>query len=241
AGLLRPDIFKTVTVMSAPFASPAPLPIGAPEAAASNIDTELAALGRPRKHYQRYYSTRPANADIMQAPGGLKDFIHAYFHMKSAGWHQNHPVELSGWTGEALAAMPTYYIMDQVTTMPEAVSVALPLSPSAWFSEADIDVYTMEYARTGFQGGLNWYRCRFVPEYLAELALFGGAKMRCPLAFIAGAQDWGIRQTPGAIKAMETRASTAFQGTTLIDGAGHWVQQEQPEAMVAAFKATMLT
>jgi len=160
--------------------------------------------------------------------------------MKSAAWPENCPFELSGWTGEALAAMPTYYIMDQATTMPEAVAAAMPVSPNAWFSDADIDIYTAEYARTGFQGGLNWYRCRFVLEYLAELSLFGGAKMQCPLAFISGAQDWGIRQTPGALQAMETRASIAYRGTTLIDDAGHWVQQEQPEAVVEAFKAAML-
>jgi len=52
-----------------------------------------------------------------------------------------------------------------------------------------------------------------------------------PTAFIAGAADWGVRQTPGALEAMTSRACTKFFGTHLIDGAGHWVQQEQPLAV----------
>jgi pimeloyl-ACP methyl ester carboxylesterase len=47
--------------------------------------------------------------------------------------------------------------------------------------------------------------------------------------FIAGAQDWGIFQTPGAIERMQTTACTAIKDCHLIEGAGHWVQQEKPE------------
>ena len=45
---------------------------------------------------------------------------------------------------------------------------------------------------------------------------------------IAGKQDWGIYQKPGAIEAMQTTACTDFRNVHLIDHAGHWVQQEQP-------------
>ena len=50
-----------------------------------------------------------------------------------------------------------------------------------------------------------------------------------PSVFIAGRQDWGIYQTPGAIDRMQTSACTAMRACHLIEGAGHWVQQEQPE------------
>ena len=240
AGLLRPDVFRTITVMSAPFVPPPALPLGAPEAETPDIDLALGRLPRPRKHYQRYYSTRPANADMMAAPMGLKDFLKAYFYMKGGDWPENRPRELAGWSAEALAEMPTYYIMDRADTMPAAVAPALASAQNPWQSDEDLSVYAAEYGRTGFRGGLNWYRCRFVPAYLRELGLYGGARMTAPLAFIAGAQDWGIRQTPGALAAMAARASADYRGASLIEGAGHWVQQEQPEAVIAAFKARML-
>ncbi len=239
AGLLRPDVFRTVTVMSAPFVSPSPLPIGAGEPAEADIETALARLPRPRKHYQRYYSTAAANGDMMAAPAGLHAFLRAYFHMKSADWLENRPHTLAGWRAEALAEMPTYYVMDLASTMPEVVAAAMPDAPNAWLSDAELAVYASEYARTGFQGGLNWYRCRFEPHYARELGLFGGARIRAPMTFIAGAQDWGVRQTPGALEAMAGRASTDYRGTSLIEGAGHWIQQEQPAAFLKAFRAAM--
>lgn len=239
AGLLRPDVFRTVTVMSAPFVPPPPVAVSAPEPAETDIASALAALERPRKHYQHYYSTPAANPDMTTAPEGLAAFIRAYFHMKGAGWHENRPHKLAGWTAEALAGMPTYYVMDLQHTMPEAVAVAQAAAADAWLSDAELAVYAGEYGRTGFQGGLNWYRCRYVPAYVREQAVFGGLKIQAPMAFIAGAQDWGVRQTPGALEAMEARASADWRGAHLIEGAGHWVQQEQPEAVFAAFREAM--
>ena len=49
--------------------------------------------------------------------------------------------------------------------------------------------------------------------------------------FIGGARDWGVRQTPGAFEAMQTRACSQFRSAHLVPGAGHWVQQEAPEAV----------
>src|SRR5690242_9064142 len=59
--LVRPDVFRSVTLMSAPFEGPPPL---SPPRTAHDIHAALAALPRPRKHYQWYYSTRPANDDM---------------------------------------------------------------------------------------------------------------------------------------------------------------------------------
>jgi pimeloyl-ACP methyl ester carboxylesterase len=136
--------------------------------------------------------------------------------------------------------MPTYYVMDAAHTIPEAVADAMPsdmeIARAAWLTEADMATYTTEYARTGFQGGLNWYRCRFIDTYNRELQVHAGKQMATPLAFIAGAQDWGVQQTPGALEAMENRGSTNYRGTHLISGAGHWVQQEQTDAVLLLLK-----
>ena len=47
--------------------------------------------------------------------------------------------------------------------------------------------------------------------------------------FIAGRSDWGAYQNPGALERMQKAACTRMVGTYLVDSAGHWVQQEQPE------------
>ena len=66
-------------------------------------------------------------------------------------------------------------------------------------------------------------------KYLAELQVFSGRTIDIPSCFIAGKSDWGIYQKPGDIERMQNSACTRMRGCHLVDGAGHWVQQEQPE------------
>ena len=70
-----------------------------------------------------------------------------------------------------------------------------------------------------------------------ELQLFSGRTIDVPSMFIAGRSDWGIYQNPGTFEAMQTSACTRMQACHLIDGAGHWVQQEQPRAVNEALLA----
>ena len=58
---------------------------------------------------------------------------------------------------------------------------------------------------------------------------FAGRTIDVPSMFIGGKSDWGVYQTPGAVEAMQKTACTQMVGFHLVDGAGHWVQQEQPE------------
>jgi len=66
----------------------------------------------------------------------------------------------------------------------------------------------------------------------AELCLFGGRTIDIPACFIGGEKDWGIYQRPGALEAMRDAACTDMRSVNLVPGAGHWVQQEQPDAVV---------
>ncbi len=236
--LVRPDIFGAVVLMSAPFAGPPPLPFNTKDAPASPrrddpVHRELAALQRPRKHYQWYYSTREANADMHRAPQGVHDFLRAYYHYKSADWKDNKPHPLQSWSAGELARLPTYYVMELAKTMPETVAAEMPspaaIAASRWLPERELAVYGREYARTGFQGGLQWYRCGTSAQFSAELETYAGRRIDVPSCFIAGRQDWGTYQRPGVFEAMQTTVCTAMIGCHLIDGAGHWVQQEQPE------------
>ena len=164
-------------------------------------------------------------------PQGLRDFLLGYYHHKSADWDGNRPYELGGWTAAELAKLPTYYIMRAGRTMAE--EVVMPDGVPAWLPEGDLQVYVSTYARTGFQGGLNWYRCRTEGRN-ADLRLFAGRTIDVPSAFIAGAQDWGIHQVPGVLKRMQGGSCTDMRFCELIEGAGHWVQQEQPASVSAA-------
>ena len=230
--LIRPDLFRSLAMMSAPFAGAAPLvPARAPDA----VHGALAALDRPRKHYQWYYSTRHANADMVNCPQGIGAFLRAYFHHKSGDWEGNRPFPLSGWTVGELERMPTYYIMDLDRTMPETVAAEMPapegIAACEWLPDGALAVYAREYGRTGFQGGLQWYRCATGGGNARDLGLFAGRGIDVPACFIAGDADWGVHQRPGSLEAMRA-ACARFRGLHLVDGAGHWVQQERPDGVL---------
>ncbi len=228
--LVRPDVFRSVALMSAPFAGPPALPRPPP---GPDIHDALAKLARPRKHYQWYYSTRPANGDMWHCPQGVHDFLRAYYHHKSADWEENRPFRLKGWAAEELAKMPTYYVMDLDETMAETVAHVMPSSAAIaacrWLPDSELAVYSAEYERTGFQGGLQWYRRGTGGQDTAELELFSGRTIDVPSIFIAGSSDWGVYQRPGAVERIQESACTRMLGCHLLDGAGHWVQQEQWE------------
>lgn len=238
--LARPDVFGSAVMMSAPFAGPPALPFDIadkqPQSAAPArppfLD-DLAALPRPRKHYHWYYSERGANDNMRNAPQGPHAFLRAYYHHKSADWKQNQPFPLKEWSASELAKLPTYYVMDLAKGMAETVAEEMPsasdIAACKWLTDDELRVYSAEYARTGFQGGLQWYRCRTVGTPNADLALFAGRTIDVPSAFIAGASDWGVYQKPGDLEQMQRSACTLMRGCHLIPGAGHWVQQEQPE------------
>jgi pimeloyl-ACP methyl ester carboxylesterase len=123
--------------------------------------------------------------------------------------------------------------MDLDETMPETVAHEMPtndeIATNRWLPDAELAVYAREYARTGFQASLNWYRCKTTGRFSGELELFDGRTIDVPSCFIAGASDWGIHQTAGAFEKMQAEALTDMRGCHLVDGAGHWVQQEQSE------------
>jgi pimeloyl-ACP methyl ester carboxylesterase len=107
--------------------------------------------------------------------------------------------------------------------------VALP----EWLSEADIDVFATEYQRTGFRGGLNWYRN--IDHNWALTAPWHDAKITQPALFIAGSNDAVITGSMGqrALDELETVVPN-LQRKIILEGAGHWIQQERPAEVNAA-------
>lgn len=234
--LIRPDVFRSVALMSAPFDGPPGWQRGSTR---DDIHAALAALKRPRKHYQWYYSTRVADDDMRKCPQGIAAFLRAYYYAKSADWPGNDPHPLPSWTAAALAELPTYYIMDLERGMAEtalAYVAGEDVGECPWLTDAELQVYADEFGRTGFQGGLQWYRCATGAEHASELRLFAGRRIEVPACYIAGEKDWGVYQKPGAFEAMQSRACTRMTRCALVPQAGHWVQQEQPHAVVRQLK-----
>jgi pimeloyl-ACP methyl ester carboxylesterase len=104
----------------------------------------------------------------------------------------------------------------------------------AWLTEADVDVYTEAFKKSGFFGPVsfyrnmdaNWGRSKDIP---ASVYTF-------PTGFITGSLDPVNAMMPGAVEAM-AEAMPDFRGGTVVEGAGHWVQQEKPEETDAALLA----
>jgi len=244
ASIIRPDIFKSVILMSAPFAGPPSIPfdtnnnpIGQIYGRPDNISEELASLKRPRKHYQHYYRTPEANKDMTECSQGVHSFLRGYYHYKSADWQGNKPFQLESWTAGELEKMPTYYIMDLEDNMAQTVEKEMPtqsqIDSCKWLTETELSVYAEEYSRTGFQGGLNWYRrggnVASASGNQQALEVFSGKKIDTPSLFIAGEQDWGPQQRPGALSNLQNKVCSNMKNMLFIDKSGHWVQQEQPE------------
>ena len=249
----RPDVFHSVVLMSAPFSGTATLPFDTadttpdpgdtdPPADIPDINVEFAQLTPPRRHYRSYYSTRQANQDMWHAPQGVHAFLRGYYHMKSADWAGNQPHPLDAWSATELAKLPQYYVMELDKGMPETVAAEMPspaeIAGCEWLPDHELRVYSDEYVRTGFQGGLQWYRSNTSVSALfgagginADLQVFAGRTIDQPSLFVAGKSDWGIYQRPGALDRLQTAACTDLKDVHLLDGAGHWVQQEQPEAV----------
>jgi pimeloyl-ACP methyl ester carboxylesterase len=134
-----------------------------------------------------------------------------------------------------MAQIPTYYVMERDKGMAATVAPMMPpasyIAACKWLTEAEVAVYAAEYGRTGFTGALQGYRVRrgSDPKSIAEMLTFSGRTIDVPSMFVAGKSDWGVYQTPGAVDRMQNSACTRMGGFHLLDGAGHWVQQEQPE------------
>jgi pimeloyl-ACP methyl ester carboxylesterase len=106
----------------------------------------------------------------------------------------------------------------------------------AWLPQGELAEMAADFRRAGFRGGLNWYRNMDRNRDL--LAPWRGQPIRQPSLFVAGARDAVIR-FPGSAGAMDAFPQTlpGLRGSVLVEGAGHWVQQERPievnEALLA--------
>ena len=108
-----------------------------------------------------------------------------------------------------------------------------PAALPAWLTEADVDFYAAEFARTGFRGGLNWYRN--IDRNWELLSPFDGALVNVPALYVAGERDLvvGFRGMDQLISNL-SKFVPKLRQTIMLPGCGHWTQQERPTEVNAA-------
>jgi len=108
-----------------------------------------------------------------------------------------------------------------------------PMRLPSWLSQIDLDYYIREFKGAGFAGGLNWYRSLDI-NWEATRRL-GRESIDVPSLFIAGDEDAVIRAHGGAefVRNRMSRTCRNLRGFILLQGAGHWVQQEEPDKVNA--------
>jgi pimeloyl-ACP methyl ester carboxylesterase len=111
--------------------------------------------------------------------------------------------------------------------------MADPASLPSWLTKADVEFSVGEFARTGFRGGLNWYRN--IDRNWEVLAPFAGARVMVPALYVAGDRDLVVRFR-GMDQLIPNLAKFVPQlrRTIMLAGCGHWTQQERADEVNAA-------
>ena len=200
SALLRPDVFRAVVGMSVPYAPPGRVEM-------------LSALSQAGIHdfYLQYFqSPGVAEAERERDVGAAIRRIHF------CG-----PGE-----GQALLGRPTFGVIERDRGF--LGHLVEPTFLPGWWNEADIAHYTAEFTRTGFRGGLNWYRN--ITRSWELLAPWRGQVIRQPSMFIAGASD-DVLKFPSSKPQIENFGKTlpGLRGCHVLEDAGHWIQRERAQ------------
>ncbi|GAA2811943.1 alpha/beta hydrolase [Kitasatospora aburaviensis] len=199
SALLHPEVFRAVGLLSVPYAPP----------------------GGPRP------------TDVFAQMGGDQEFYVSYFQEPGRAEAEMEP-DLRGWLAGFYAAMSADTMPARGEPDPHFVARAggrlrdrFPAGKlPAWLTEDDLDVYAGEFERTGMTGALNRYRN--MDRDWEDLAPYGGAPIKQPSLFIGGALDASTTWMADAIAAYPATLP-ALTSSHILDGCGHWIQQERPE------------
>ena len=208
--LLRPDRFRAVIGLSVPYRGRGPL---RPTTAMPQTDTAL--------FYQLYFQTPGvAEAELERDP---KNTIRRMLYAASGDAQRD--------TGGAWEAGSTVGMVDRKSGL--LGGMANPPELPVWLTAADLDFYASEFTRTGFRGGLNWYRN--IDRNWELFAPYSGAKVTVPALYVAGDRDLVVK-FPGAEQLLANLAKTVPQlrKQIMLSGCGHWTQQERATDVNAA-------
>jgi pimeloyl-ACP methyl ester carboxylesterase len=206
APLLRPDRFRAVVGMSVPFVPR--LPVRPTQA--------MAAAAGDRFMYILYFQ-EPGKAEA-ELEADVRRTLRMMLYSASGSIPEEHVWRLD---------LPkTAGFLDGLTD---------PEKLPGWLRPEDLDTYTAEFERTGFRGGLNWYR-NFDRNW-ELMGAWAGAKLQVPAFFLGGERDLVLAGPDGKgnpLLAVMDSFVPHLRGKRMIEGAGHWTQQEAPEEVNAA-------
>lgn len=200
SALLHPEVFRAVALLSVPYAPP-----GGPR------PTDVfGRIGGPGQEFYVSYFQEPGRAEAEMEPD-------------VRGWLAGFYAALSADTMPAADEPDPHFVAREGGRLRDRFPVGvLP----AWLSEDDLDVYAGEFERTGMTGALNRYRS--MDRDWEDLARYEGAPIRQPSLFIGGAADASTTWMADAIDAFP-ETLPALTASHLLDGCGHWIQQERPD------------
>ena len=141
------------------------------------------------------------------------------------------------YSGSGESPRPTAQVgAGNVGMVPRAGGFLSDVEPPAtlpWLTEADIDFYAGEFARTGFRGGLNWYRN--IDRNWELLSPWAGANVSVPALYLAGERDLvlGFGGTDKVLASLKQIVPNLRQAR-ILPGCGHWTQRERPAEVNAA-------
>lgn len=197
--LLRPDLFPTLALLSVPYVQRAwtdPRP----------TDAMKLMVGEQYNFYQLYF----------QEPGKAEAELEADVRKSLLGF-------LYSASGDPPPEQRWRYLFKRTETLLDTITV--PAALPHWLTEKDLDFFVQEFTRTGFRGGLNWYRNI---DRMWELTRFlCGTKINQPSLFVVGEFDPVITMSRHAYETVKDTMPN-LQKKALIPGAGHWIQQERP-------------
>ncbi|MHA6758243.1 alpha/beta fold hydrolase [Streptacidiphilus sp. PAMC 29251] len=200
SALLHPEVFRAVALLSVPYTPP-----GGPRPT-----DVLSRIGGPEQEFYVSYFQQPGRAEAEIEPD-------------VRGWLAGIYAALSADTMPAPGAPDPHFVSrDDGRLRDRFPSGRLP----GWLTEEDLDVYAGEFERTGLTGALNRYRS--MDRDWEDLAPYNGAPIKQPSLFIGGALDASTTWLADAIDAYPATLP-GLVSSHLLDGCGHWVQQERPE------------
>jgi pimeloyl-ACP methyl ester carboxylesterase len=212
AGRLRPDRFRAIVNLSIPYRPRSPA-----------RPTSLMARTAGAQFYQLYYQEPGvAEAEFEKDPRStIRTILYKGSGEAAAAYRQ------------AVARGDAVPVRGMVTRGGGALQGFVPAILPTWLTEADIDFYAGEFTRSGFRGPLNYYRNH--DRNWELMAAFEGTKVAVPALYLAGRDDMAFT-APGMPEYIANlrQVVPTLKDVQMLDGCGHWTQQERPSEVSAA-------